>query len=107
MGRKIDLFTAPSGLFQSASATDELRHVLVAGGAAFAGNMASGDFSSSDGSEVMFNLCEHFHQVVNSGDATQVRTAKTQSLSGSTLVRTYTFTFDLNLNLGLLDVENE
>ena len=107
MGRKIDLFTAPSGLFQSAASGQQLADVLVAGGAAFGGNMASGDISGADGSEVMFNLCEHFHQVVNSGDATQVRTAKTQSLSGSTLVRTYTFTFDLNLNLGLLDVENE
>ena len=107
MGRKIDLFTAPSGLFQSAASGDQLAHVLVAGGVAFGGNMASGDISGADGSEVMFNLCEHFNQVISSGNPSQVRTNKTQALSGSTLVRTYTLSFDLNLNLGLLDVENE
>ena len=103
MGRKIDLFTQPSGLFQSAASGDQLAHVLSAGGV----NMASGDISGGDGSEVLFNLCEHFHKVINSGDASQVRTSTSSTVSGSTLVRSYTFTFDVNLNLGNLSVENE
>lgn len=68
---------------------------------------------SDNGSEALFNVCNHFHNVIQNwpDPAANVTSSLTSQLSGnSSLRRTYAFTFNLDLSndaVGGLDVQAE
>lgn len=97
----ITAFTG-SGLFGNTASSDNLSDTLT-------GNTGttSTNISESDGSEIIFNLCEHFHDVIGSGTAQKVKSAQTQTLTNNVLKRVYTFTFDLDFVADNLDVADE
>lgn len=98
----ITAFTT-SGIFPTSSAGGALS-------AALQGDcgVTQGDIDSADGSEIIFNLCNHMHSVISSGTATKVRSTSTQNLSGTRLTKSYTFTVDLDLtDIGDLNVQDE
>lgn len=92
MATEISLWGSPSGLFANQDGV-LLETALIAVTSA-----TSTDFDNEDGSEVLFNLCNHFHNVVQSGDATNVRSSTGSNLTGNTLTKSYTFTFDLDFS---------
>jgi hypothetical protein len=92
MATEISLWGSPSGLFANQDGANLETAVIAVTSA------TSTDFDNEDGSEILFNLCNHFHNVVQSGDATNVRSTTGSTLTGSTLVKSYTFTFDLDFS---------
>lgn len=67
-----------------------------------------GDVTGKDGSEIIFNLCNHMHSVISSSTATKVRSSSTQNLSGTRLTKSYTFSIDLDLtDISDLNVQDE
>lgn len=102
MATELSLYGA-SGLFPSKTGLTGLQVAVVDSTSA-----TNDDFTAEDGSEILFNLCNHFHNVVQSGDATNVRSTTGSTLTGSTLVKSYTFTFDLDFSdVSDLNVEAE
>ena len=92
-----------SGVFNQSTASSALSDVLIDNT-----GLVSGDITpTADGSEIIFNLCDHFNKVIGSGDATKVTTSQTQTLSNNVLKRTYTFSFDLDFVANNLDVQDE
>ena len=74
------------------------------------GNIALAD----DGSEVIFNMLNHFHDVISdqspSNTLTNLTSTVSTSLSGSTLTKTYNFTVKLNftgVDVATLNVVDE
>lgn len=94
--------TGGSGVFNASGKTDALNAVLKANT-----GLVDDDIDNGDGSEIIFNLCDHFNKVVGSGDATKVSSSQTQTLSNNVLKRTYTFSFDLDFVANDLDVQDE
>ena len=94
---------ANSGIFPNSTAGDTLSNVLLDNtGAVLA------DITDADGSEIIFNLCNHMHSVISSSTATKVRSSSTQNLSGTRLTKSYTFSIDLDLtDIGDLNVQDE
>lgn len=98
----ITAFTT-SGIFPTSAAGGILSDVLKDDC-----GVTQGDIDSADGSEIIFNLCNHMHSVISSGTATKVRSSSTQNLSGTRLTKSYTFTVDLDLtDIGDLNVQDE
>lgn len=97
----IEAFTG-SGVFGNTASSDTLSATLTGNTGA-----TSSDVSGGDGSEIIFNLCEHFHDVIGSGTATKVTSAQSQTLTNNVLKRVYTFTFDLDFVADNLDVADE
>ena len=95
MAQPIGLFTATSGLFpgQTTLSGIDLTDANINGG------NISGD-PADDGSEVMFNLLNHFHDVVQAQpDATtKVISSSSSTISGAELVKSYSFTVRLTLD---------
>lgn len=102
MATEISLFGSPSGLFPG-STTDTTVQAAVTG----ATNATATDFSNGDGSEVLFELCNHFYDCVASGDATNVTATSTSNAVGSNIVKSYTFNFTCAVNVANLDVVSE
>ena len=96
MATKITAFdNVGSGIFNGSAASDTMKACITA--RTFA---KTADFTSNDGSEIMYNLCEHFHSGIQSwpGSAANVTSAKSQTASsGTTFNRTYSFTFTLDM----------
>lgn len=98
----ITAFTT-SGIFPTSAASDTLSAALQADC-----GVTQADVDSQDGSEIIFNLCNHMYSVVNSGTATKVRSTSNQNLSGTRLTKSYTFSIDLDLtDIGDLNVQDE
>ena len=91
-----------SGVFGNTASSSTLSDTLTGNTGA-----KSADVSGGDGSEIIFNLCEHFHDVIGSGTATKVQSAQSQTLTNNVLKRVYTFTFDLDFVADNLDVADE
>jgi len=91
-----------SGVFGNTSSSSSISATLT-------GNtgITTENINENDGSEIIFNLCDHFHDVVGSGNATKVSSSQTQTLSNNVLKRTYTFSFDLDFVANNLDVQDE
>jgi len=102
MATEISLFGSPSGLFPG-STTSTTVQAAVTG----ATNATATDFSNGDGSEVLFELCNHFYDCVASGDTTNVTATSTSSAVGSNIVKSYTFNFTCAVNVANLDVVSE
>ena len=100
----IEAFNASggSGVFNQSTAGSTLSDVLVDNT-----GLESADVTAGDGSEIIFNLCDHFNKVVGSGDSAKVSSSQTQTLSNNVLKRTYTFSFDLDFVANNLDVQDE
>ncbi len=103
MATKIVAFGgAGSGIFNGETSTDQFDTVVTSATFAkagdFTGNGVGG--SQADGSEIMYNICEHFHSGIQAwpGGAVNVTSAKSQTASsGTTFNRTYSFTFTLDM----------
>ena len=91
-----------SGVFGNTTSSSTLSDTLTGNTGTTPTNV-----SENDGSEIIFNLCEHFHDVIGSGTANKVQAQQTQTLSNNVLRRTYQFTFDLDFVADNLDVANE
>lgn len=91
-----------SGVFGNTSSSSSISATLT-------GNtgITTENINENDGSEIIFNLCDHFYDVVGSGNATKVSSSQTQTLSNNVLKRTYTFSFDLDFVANNLDVQDE
>lgn len=94
--------TGGSGVFNASIKTDDLNVVLKANT-----GLVDNDIDNGDGSEIIFNLCDHFNKVVGSGDSTKVSSSSSQTLQNNVLRRIYTFSFDLDFVANDLDVQDE
>lgn len=101
MATEISLFGTPSGLFPSQQGAT-LQAAVVA-----STNATATNFSDDDGSEVLFELCNHFYDCVASGDATKVTATSTTNAVGSNIVKSYTFNFTCAVDVANLDVVSE
>lgn len=104
MATKIVAFGgAGSGIFNGETKTEQFDTVVASATFAkasdFTGEGVGG--TEADGSEIMYNICEHFHSGIQSwpGNAANVTSSKSQTAStGSTFNRTYSFTFTLDMD---------
>lgn len=96
MATSIDRFAAVSGVFPGQT---DLTSIDLTDAGVNGGNILAGD----DGSEIIFNLLNHCHNVIEiqkpSNELSNLTSTSTSSVSGDNLVKTYTF----NVTLGLGD----
>lgn len=102
MATEISLFGSPSGLFPGSNTATGLQAAVTG-----ATNATATNFSDGDGSEVLFELCNHFYDCVASGDATKVTATSTTNAVGSNIVKSYTFNFTCAVDVANLDVVSE
>lgn len=106
MATSISTFGSVSGVFPGQS---DLTMIDLTDSGVNNGNILAND----DGSEVIFNLLNHFHDVIQlqkpSNELTNLRSTTSNTISGNNLVKTYNFTVVLGLgdSVESLDVVDE
>ena len=103
MAQTIPLFGG-SGVFPSSSGLESFESIVTTDT-----DLVSADISADDGSEFIFNMCNHFHNVISSGEAgaVNITSSTNQSLNGDALIKNIFFTFNLDFDLSNLDVQAE
>lgn len=99
MPSTISLFGSPSGIFPSQTETAQFNNVVKS-----STNISDTDLSDGDGSEVIFELVNRFHDAIQSGDATKVVSNSSQTLNGAVLTKTYNFVFQVDLETDAINL---
>ena len=71
------------------------------------GYITSSDVSANDGSEVLFNLLQHFSDVVTLNGTEKITTSRSTQISGNELIKNFNFSVRTAITGDVLDVVDE